>query len=215
MHGLPALVEDLAAEIGDGRVLAALGAVDRARFVPPSLRWRAYEDVALPLPGGQAISQPRVVARMLELLELTGRERVLDVGTGSGYHAALLAQLAGEVISIERDPALSASAVVALADSGAARVVCIVGDGWLGAPLTAPYDAISVTATPGERMPRALVEQLGRRGRLVAPLATGSPDDGSGPQVLTRLRRGEDGTLSEPERFERVAFVPLVAPDRG
>jgi protein-L-isoaspartate(D-aspartate) O-methyltransferase len=211
MRRLPALVEELSATIGDERVLAALAAVDRASFVPPSLRWRAYEDVALPLPGGQAISQPRVVARMLELLELTGRERVLDVGTGSGYHAALLARLAGEVISIERDPALSATAVAALAESGTTGVTCIVGDGWQGAPRGAPYDAINVAATPG---PRVLVEQLAPGGRLIAPLATGSPDHGQGPQILTRLRRRADGTLPQLERFERVGFVPLVAPDR-
>jgi protein-L-isoaspartate(D-aspartate) O-methyltransferase len=171
------------------------------------LRHRAYENESLPIAGGQTISQPYVVARMLELLALTGSERVLDVGTGSGYHAALLARLAGEVFSIERDPGLSEAAARALAGAGAGHVVCLVADGWAGLPTAAPFDAINVAATPGPAVPAALVDQLATGGRLVAPL-------GGDMQVLTRLTRAGPAMVAE-QSFEQVRFVPLVAPRPG
>jgi protein-L-isoaspartate(D-aspartate) O-methyltransferase len=206
-HG-QALARELSATVADAAVLGAIAAVPRERFVPAALRGRAYENVSLPIGGGQTISQPLVVARMLELLALDGDERVLDVGTGSGYHAAVLARLVREVVSIERDPALSAAAARALAQTGATNVSCVLGDGWAGLPEAAPFDAINVAAAPGPDVPAALVQQLappvaGRRGgRLVAPL--GAPD-----QILTRLTRERaGGVIVEP--FEPVRFVPLV-----
>lgn len=201
-----ALLDELAEHIADAGVLAAIGAVDRARFLPRSVRGHAHENVSLPIAGGQTISQPFVVARMLELLALTGVERALDVGTGSGYHAALLHRLAGAVLTIERDGSLSAAAQTALAEVGAGRVTCIVGDGWQGYAPGAPYDAINVAATPGDHAPAALLDQLAPGGRLVAPLGP----RGGRAQVLTRITRRADGRLGRPERFEQVRFVPLV-----
>lgn len=216
-----ALVDELAGDIRDERVLAAVAAVPRDRFVPWRMRRRAYDNIALPIGGGQTISQPFVVARMLELLELRGGERVLDIGTGSGYHAALLARLAGEVWTIERDPRLSARAERALEDTVAAEsaashpaesaasrranVSCVVGDGWLGLPEHGPYDAINVAAATGPEVPEALVAQLALGGRLVAPVGTTGDQRG---QTLTRLTRTADGIVSET--FEPVRFVPLV-----
>jgi protein-L-isoaspartate(D-aspartate) O-methyltransferase len=206
-HGR-ALARELASTIADPTVLDAIAAVPRERFVPAALRRRAYENVSLPIGGGQTISQPLVVARMLELLALGGDERVLDVGTGSGYHAALLARLAREVISIERDPALSAAAARTLQQIGADNVTCVVGDGWAGVPEAAPFDAINVAATPGPTVPAALIAQLALPdadrpgGRLVAPL-------GDKTQVLTLLTRAAGDEVAV-ERFEPVRFVPLV-----
>ena len=196
-----ALAEELAEAVGDERVLDAVARVPRHLFVPTSLRRRAYENVALPIAGGQTISQPLVVARMLELLQLTGSERVLDVGTGSGYHAALLGLLAGEVWTIERDPSLSATAAVTLGRFGGPRVRCLVADGWKGLPAAAPFQAINVAAACGSSVPEALVAQLASGGRLVAPV-------GDESQHLTRLRR--DGEQVTRETFESVRFVPLV-----
>jgi protein-L-isoaspartate(D-aspartate) O-methyltransferase len=199
-----ALAQQLSDTIGDPRVLEAVASVPRELFVPPRLRRRAYEDEALPIGGGQTISQPTVVARMLELLELTGAERVLDVGTGSGYHAALLARLAREVISIERDRALARDAARRLALAGAANVRCAIGDGWAGDLGQGVFDAINVAATPGPEPPPGLVAQLAPEGRLVIPLG----DPGRRGQVLTRLRRHR-GRITR-ERFEPVRFVPLI-----
>jgi protein-L-isoaspartate(D-aspartate) O-methyltransferase len=199
------LARELSSSIRDERVLEAIAAVPRERFVPRRLRHRAYENESLPIAGRQTISQPYVVARMLELLALTGSERVLDVGTGSGYHAALLARLAGEVFSIERDPDLSAAAAQALADAGAGQVRCLVADGWSGLPTAAPFDAINIAATPGALVPAPLVDQLAVGGRLVAPL-------GAEMQVLTRLTRMDRVTVAE-RAFEQVRFVPLVRPE--
>ena len=206
-----ALADRLATEVGDRRVLAAIATVARHRFVPGDLRERAYENVALPIAGGQTISQPLVVARMLELLELTGAERVLDVGTGSGYHAALLGRLAAEVWTIERDPGLSAAAADALAASPIANVTCVVADGWRGLPERAPYDAVNVAAATGPDVPVALVTQLAPGGRLVAPVGAADAD-GRG-QYLTRLTRTPAGIARET--FESVRFVPLVRPRPG
>jgi protein-L-isoaspartate(D-aspartate) O-methyltransferase len=185
----------------DGRVIDAVARVPRERFVPASVRDRAWEDGALPIGSGQTISQPSLVAYMADLLELSGGERVLDVGTGSGYHAAVLAQLAAHVWSIERHAALSASAGEALRAAGVGNVTLVVGDGYLGWPDGGPYDAINVAAAIEGPLPRPLLDQLADRGRLVAPIRDRE-------ERLVVLRR-------VGERFERsehgsVRFVPLV-----
>jgi protein-L-isoaspartate(D-aspartate) O-methyltransferase len=191
----------LSAVISDPRVLEAIAEVPRERFVSVHDRARAYENVALAIDCGQTISQPVVVARMLELLELSPDDRVLDVGTGSGYHAALLSLLAREVWTVERHPQLSAEAAQTLAQLGIENVTCVVGDGSLGLPEQAPFDAINVAAAAGLELPRALVDQLAMRGRLVAPV-------GRRRQHLVRARRTETGVRRE--RFDPVRFVPLV-----
>ncbi len=196
------LVEVLRGRVADERVLSAIRAVPRDLFVPEDLREEAWDNEPLPIGCGQTISQPLVVARMCELLELDGGERVLDVGTGSGYHAALLASLAAEVFSIELHAELSDRAARALAAAGAA-VTLVVGDGCRGLPEHAPYDAINVAAAAAGRVPPALVAQLAPGGRLVAPVEEG------GDQYLALLR--EDGGRVRTTRLERVRFVPLVA----
>jgi protein-L-isoaspartate(D-aspartate) O-methyltransferase len=156
--------------IRDERVLAAMGRVPRELFVRPELRSRAYDDAALPIGEGQTISQPYMVARICQELELRGGERVLDIGTGSGYQAAVLAELMEEVHSIERIPALAEAARGQLALAGYAdRVHVHVGDGTRGLPELAPFDAIAVAAAaPG--LPETLYDQLAPRGRLVVPI---------------------------------------------
>ena len=146
-------------DIVDERVLRAMAAVPREQFVGERERRRAYEDAALPISGGQTISQPYMVARICEALQLTGNERVLDVGTGSGYQAAVLAELAAEVHTIERIPELAEAARERLAEAGYGRVQVHVGDGTLGLPEFAPFDGIAVAAAaPG--FPQTLYEQL-------------------------------------------------------
>ena len=195
------LARRLARTVRDERVLAAVASVPRHCFVPRAERARAYDNVALPIDCDQTISQPVVVARMLELLELEPRDRVLDVGTGSGYHAALLSLLAAEVWTVERHPQLSAEARATLAELGYANVICVVGDGWQGLPDQGPFDAINVAAAADEGVPPALARQLAEGGRLVAPI-------GDEQQFLTRVRRTRDGLVEE--RFDPVRFVPLV-----
>jgi protein-L-isoaspartate(D-aspartate) O-methyltransferase len=197
------LASELRPVVADERVLAAIASVPRERFVPRDQRKRAWENVALPIGSGQTISQPLVVARMLELLALTPDDRVLDVGTGSGYHAALLAELAGEVISIELLPELSRAAAARLADLGYTRVTCLVADGWQGAPELGPFDAVNVAAAFAT-LPRELLRQLRPGGRMVAPV-------GEKKQYLTRITRTETGD-AEQETLEAVRFVPLVQP---
>jgi protein-L-isoaspartate(D-aspartate) O-methyltransferase len=196
------LADLLRPAIRDERVLAAIAAVPRERFVPAGERSRAYENAALPIACGQTISQPLVVARMLELLELAPTDRVLDVGTGSGYHAALLAVLASEVWTIERHEELSAHARATMADLGIDTVRFVIGDGWEGLPDRAPFDAINVAAATGATVPPALEAQLGPAGRLVAPV-------GIRRQHLVRIRRTAAGGLLR-QRLEPVRFVPLV-----
>jgi protein-L-isoaspartate(D-aspartate) O-methyltransferase len=156
--------------IADERVLAAMAAVPRELFVPDDLRDRAYDDAALPIGEGQTISQPYMVARICAELGLHGGERVLDVGTGSGYQAAVLAELAGEVHSVERIASLAERAGARLEEAGyAGRVRVHVGDGSVGLPEYAPYAAIAVAAA-APRAPEALYDQLEARGRLVVPV---------------------------------------------
>jgi protein-L-isoaspartate(D-aspartate) O-methyltransferase len=200
------LVEELSTHIADRRVLAAIAAVPRDLFVPSSLRAEAWANTSLPIGHGQTISQPTVVARMCELLALGGDEKVLDVGTGSGYHAAVLAQLAQRVISIERHEALSRTARQALDAAGIGNVELVVGDGTEGYAGKAPYDAINVAAGSRHGVPQALIDQLGDGGRLVLPLDGGS-------QRLTRIRR-RGGELEYSEH-EAVRFVPLVSGKRS
>jgi protein-L-isoaspartate(D-aspartate) O-methyltransferase len=200
-----ALAERLREAISDQRVLAAIASIPRERFVPRRERKRAYANVALPIECGQTISQPLVVARMLELLELSAEDRVLDVGTGSGYHAALLALLAKEVWTIERHPELSARAAGVIDELGLDNVSFVVGDGWAGFPAEAPFDAINVAAAAPEAIPSALEQQLALGGRLVVPVGTTSR------QRLILTRRTADGFART--ELEGVRFVPLVRED--
>jgi protein-L-isoaspartate(D-aspartate) O-methyltransferase len=178
-----------------------MASIPRERFVPDSERRRAYANVALPIACGQTISQPLVVARMLELLELHPTDRALDVGTGSGYHAALLALLAKEVFTIERHEELSAIAERTIRGLGLDNVSFFVGDGWEGLPDRAPFDAINVAAATGAHLPAALERQLGPGGRLVAPV-------GEASQRLVLTRRTPEGFRHST--LEGVRFVPLV-----
>ena len=198
-----ALVDELRGAVTDERVLSAVRTVPRDAFVPQALRGEAWDNIPLPIGCGQTISQPLVVARMCELLELRGDERVLDVGTGSGYHAALLAQLAAHVWSVELHAELSERAAGCLAAAGVTNVTLVVGDGCAGLPEHGPYDAINVAAAASREVPDALVSQLAARGRLVAPVEHG--DD----QRLVLLRRVPGAILRE--ELERVRFVPLVS----
>ena len=203
MSGAPdRLVKELRRAVADKRVLDAVAAVPRDRFVPEYMLEEAWDNAPLPIGCGQTISQPLVVARMCELLELDGSERVLDVGTGSGYHAALLARLAAEVYSVELHAALSDRAARALAAAGA-HVTLAVGDGCRGLPAHAPSAAINVAAAAHRRVPPALLAQLAPGGRLVAPVEHGRE------QRLQLVR--EDHGRFEVAWFERVRFVPLVA----
>jgi protein-L-isoaspartate(D-aspartate) O-methyltransferase len=186
------------------RVVDAFLAVPRHVFVPLSHVERAYEDMPLPIGLGQTISQPTVVAMMTEALELDGTARVLEVGTGSGYQAALLARLAGEVWSIERVARLSNDARARLALVGADRVALRVGDGHLGWPDAAPFDRIVVTAAP-RALPPELLAELGDGGVLVAPVEVGP----AGSQELVRVRRR--GAEVRVDELGPVQFVPLVA----
>ncbi len=188
--------------ISDERVLAAMRRVPRELFVPEHERRHAYADAALALAHGQTISQPFVVALICQGLRLAGDERVLDVGTGSGYQAAVLVELAAEVVSIERIAELAGQARANLAAAGYAdRVDLRVGDGWAGVPDRAPFDAIAVAAAAGEPPP-ALLAQLAPGGRLVLPLGR------EGEQWLVSVEPGPRGT--KLRTLSPVRFVPLV-----
>jgi protein-L-isoaspartate(D-aspartate) O-methyltransferase len=188
-------------EIADERVLAAMEAVPREKFVPAGLRRRAYADSALPIGEGQTISQPWIVAAICQALELGGDELVLEVGTGSGYSTCVLARLAATVISVERRPQLAARAWRAIEELGVANVEVLVGDGSRGLPGRAPFDAIAVHAT-APAPPQGLLGQLDEGGRLVVPIAGGSADF----LTVFHHRRGAlDTTVIGPCRF-----VPLL-----
>ena len=182
-------------------MLAAIASVPRERFVPKREYERAYANVALPIGAGQTISQPLVVARMLEVLALKPSDRVLDIGTGSGYHAALLSLLADHVFTVERHPELTEQAKRTLDDLGIDNVSFEVGDGWKGWPEEAPFDAINVAAAMGDEAPHSLEEQLADGGRMVAPVGTKE-------QHLVLTERAGDRVTRL--RLEAVQFVPLV-----
>jgi protein-L-isoaspartate(D-aspartate) O-methyltransferase len=201
MHDAAALIDELRSYVADERVLRAIAAVPRERFVAPALRERAYENNALSIGCGQTISQPLVVARMTEMLAPRPDDRVLDVGTGSGYHAAVLAQLAGHVWSIERHGRLSRRAERNLQDAGIENVTLVVGDGTRGLPEHAPFDAINVAAAGSAEALRELEDQLTPGGRLVAPV--------SGEQQRLAMTTRTSGGF-ERRLFEEVRFVPLV-----
>jgi protein-L-isoaspartate(D-aspartate) O-methyltransferase len=188
-------------DIEDGRVLAAMERVPRELFLPEGLRDRAYEDAALPIGGGQTMSQPYIVAKMCELLSLDGDERVLDVGSGSGYHAAVLAELADEVVTIERIPELARTARENLEAAGYHNVEVRVGDGTRGVPDRAPFDAIAVAAAAPE-LPDALYDQLKVGGRIVVPVGGRSNQR---LQLIVRSPEGPAVVRSVPCRF-----VPLL-----
>jgi protein-L-isoaspartate(D-aspartate) O-methyltransferase len=191
-------------DITDPRVLIAMGTVPRHRFVPESLASQAYEDHPLPIGSGQTISQPYIVALMTQWAEVHPGDQVLEVGTGSGYQAAVLGELTDRVFSIELRPELARQAAARLKELGYGRVRVKSGDGYLGWPEEAPFDAILVTAA-APRVPQALETQLKEGGRLVIPL-----EDPYGGQTLVRFRKVQ-GKLIE-EASLPVSFVPLVQP---
>jgi protein-L-isoaspartate(D-aspartate) O-methyltransferase len=187
--------------IGDPRVLAAMGAVPREIFVAEEWRHRAYADSALPIGAGQTISQPWIVAAICQALDLRGDERLLEVGTGSGYSACVLARLVAEVVSVERHESLARGAEETLAALGVENVEVAIGDGSRGIPERAPFDAIAVHAT-APAPPQSLLSQLAEGGRLVVPIATDAAD------MLTLFRRR--GSDLETDVVGPCRFVPLI-----
>jgi protein-L-isoaspartate(D-aspartate) O-methyltransferase len=187
--------------ITDGRVLDAMATVPRHLFVPPEARTQAYGDRALPISEGQTISQPFIVALMAQALRLNQSDRVLEIGTGSGYAAAVLSLLAGEVYTVERWPTLAAAAERRLHDLGYTNVHVLTGDGTAGLPEYAPFDGI-VVAAAAPWVPAPLREQLGVGGRLVIPVG------GRDEQVLLRLTHVDHEIRTE--RISEVRFVPLI-----
>jgi len=199
------LIAAIRHEIRDGRVLAAMSRVPRERFLPPDLHRYAYDDRPLPIGHGQTISQPLMVAIMTEVLRLKGHEKVLELGTGSGYQAAILAELAEQVITVERVAALAESAAQRLRELGYHNVAVRVSEeGILGWPAEAPYDAILVTAG-APRVPQGLVEQLNMGGRLVIPVGRRYV------QQLLSVQREKQGT--RVTRHGQCRFVPLIGDD--
>jgi protein-L-isoaspartate(D-aspartate) O-methyltransferase len=187
--------------IEDEGVLRAMARVPRHRFVPDPFLDEAYDDHPLPIGDGQTISQPYIVALMTEALELRGREKVLEVGTGSGYQTAILAELSAEVFTVERSASLSEGARARLAELGYRNVTFVVGDGTLGLPEQAPFSRILLTGSV-PRLPRALSSQLGEGGILVLPVGRRET------QELARVRRRGDDLGSED--LGTCAFVPLI-----
>lgn len=193
--------------VTDDRVLAAIGAVPRHELVPEHVRGDAYADVPLPIGDGQTISQPSIVAIMSAAARIEPGDRVLEVGTGSGYQAAVLAELGADVYSVEIVPPLARRAADDLRRLGYDRVHLRIGDGWQGWPEAAPFDAIVVTAAPPQVPPR-LIEQLAEGGRLVIPV--GGRDQLQELRVITRTA---DGATSEA--LLPVRFVPMTGGDAG
>jgi len=188
-------------DVDDERVLEAMERVPRELFLPEELRDRAYDDAALPIGAGQTISQPYMVAKICEALALKGNEHVLDVGSGSGYQAAVLAELAADVDTIERIPELADRARANLVAAGYDRVRVHVGDGSRGLPERAPFDAVAVAAA-APALPQTLYDQLGPRGRLVVPVGRHGVQR---LEVIVRSPEGPAVVRSVPCRF-----VPLV-----
>lgn len=189
-------------KIADERVLEAINRVPRHAFVPDALKSQAYKDNALPISSGQTISQPFIVARMTELLELKGRERVLEIGSGSGYQTAVLATLARKVFAVERIAVLAAEAKEKLMRLGFRNISYRCEDGTIGWEVYAPFDAILVAAG-GPDLPQPLVDQLEIGGRMVIPIGADRKT-----QMLVRVTRTEKGF--DTENFGPCAFVPLI-----
>jgi len=198
-----ALLAELAVEVGDARVLNAIARVPRERFVPPELRLHAYENRPLPIGYGQTISQPLIVAVMTAALDLRSDDKVLEVGTGSGYQAALLSRLAAHVVTVERVPELARQAGRTLAELGYDNVEVHVAGETLGWPEGAPYDAIIVTAG-APRVPHELVEQMRIGGRMAVPVG------GRDLQELVQVVRSPEGPVII--NLGPCRFVPLVGP---
>ena len=188
--------------IRDRRVLYAFRQVPRTRFLPREAAGQAYLDEPIRIPHGQVTTQPSLIAAMVAALELSGSERVLEVGTGLGFQTAILAMLARQVVSIERFPALAAEARANLAAAGLSQVTVVVGDGTLGVPEHAPYQAI-VVAAASPRIPPPLVEQLAPGGRLVHPVGPG------GHEQVTAFHQEADRLVADA-RLTPARFVPLV-----
>ena len=197
------LMELRRAGIGDTRVLGAIEKTPREKFVPASFEDQAYENVALPIGQGQTISQPYVVALMTEKLEVAERDKVIEIGTGSGYQTAVLARLCRRVFSIERHRELLRDAEHRFAELRLGNIICRFGDGTKGWPEQAPYERVMVTAASAE-IPTTLVDGLAPGGILVAPVGEEHRD-----QQLLRIRRNDDGFSTED--LGLVRFVPLVA----
>ncbi|MBI3744511.1 MAG: protein-L-isoaspartate(D-aspartate) O-methyltransferase [Chloroflexi bacterium] len=195
------LFESLRREVRDPRVIAVMERVPRELFVPPGTRHLAYDDEALPIAEGQTISQPLIVALMTSALHLTGTEKVLEVGTGSGYQAAVLSQLARHIVTVERKPKLAETARARLASLGIHNVTVRPASGEIGWRDEAPYDAIIVTAA-APRIPKILLAQLREGGRIVIPVGTRSEQE-----LLVATKRGDRVEL---ERLGGCRFVPLI-----
>lgn len=189
--------------VGDARVLAAMGKVPRDAFLPDARRDLAYEDGPVPIPGGQTMSQPYIVALMAEALRLQGGDNVLEIGTGSGYAAAVLAEIAGRVTTVERIATLADTATAKLAELGYGNVDVRLADGTRGWPQAAPYDAIAVAAG-GPQVPETLKAQLKIGGRLVMPVGA----DLEAQDLVCLTRRGEADY--QRDRLGHVRFVPLI-----
>jgi protein-L-isoaspartate(D-aspartate) O-methyltransferase len=196
-----------ARDVEDPRVLAALREVPRHRFMPEAVRAYAYEDSPVPIGLGQTISQPYIVAKMTELLRLRPTDRVFELGTGSGYQAAIASRIAAEVYTVEIFPELAARASATLAELGYKNVHVRAGDGTLGWPEKAPFDAILLTAAIPE-IPKRLVEQLKPGGRAVVPVG-----EANAVQMLVYLEKTESGELKRRDVFE-VRFVPVLKEPR-
>jgi protein-L-isoaspartate(D-aspartate) O-methyltransferase len=198
------MMQDLRqAGVADGGVLAAMEATPRELFLTDHFKAQAYEDATLPIGYQQTLSTPAVVAKMTEALEITDRMKVLEIGTGSGYQAAVLAQLCRRLYSIERHPALLQDAEDRFQELGLVNITTQAGDGSLGWPEQAPFERIMVTAAAAD-VPDALLGQLAEGGIMIVPVGLDEND-----QYLLKLRRGEDGI--ETEELGPTRFVPLIA----
>ena len=190
------------AGITDNRILSCIEHTDRSRFLGKSFKHRSSEDIALPISCGQTISQPTVVAKMMQLLELSKKDKILEIGTGSGYQAALLSKLVRRVYTVERQSLLARKATALIAELNIGNVTVIKGDGALGLPIQAPFDKILITAA-AEEIPKLLLDQLKTSGIMVLPL--GPVDD---YQILTKITKNT-GSL-EYQELDKVNFVPLL-----